>query len=321
MLTETRKPAAALGNKKRGLAAVLHELFINRTLYIMILPAFAFIIIFNYAPLYGLQLAFKKFNFQLGITGSPWVGLDNIISYFRSMFFVQTTVNTLVLNFLFIAFGVTSQMLVAVLLNEVTRRKQKVFQTALFFPYFISWIVISVFVTALLSERYGMVNNLLVALGGDRIPFFTIPRHWRVILTVSHVWKNLGYGSVIYLAKIMGIDSEIYEAATIDGANKFQEIRDITVPMLIPTAVLLLLIAIGGIFRGDFGMIYALTGENKMLLSVTEVIDTYVFRMMKLTGNHGVAAAVGLYQSIMGFGLVMLANFLVRRYDPDLALF
>ena len=321
MTSNTRKTAYTPGNKKKGPAAVLHELFINKTLYLMILPAFIFIIVFNYAPLYGLQLAFKKFNFQLGIGGSPWVGLENFLSYFRSIFFTQTTLNTLGLNFLFIAFGVSSQMLVAILLNEVSRRTQKVFQTALFFPYFISWIVISVFVTALLSERYGMVNNLITALGGKRVPFFSMPKYWWAILTVAHVWKALGYGSVIYLAKIMGIDQEIYEAATVDGTNKFQEIRYITVPMLIPTAILLLLIAIGGIFRGDFQMIYSLTGENKMLLSVTEVIDTYVFRMMKLTGNHGVAAAVGLYQSIMGFGLVMLSNYLVRRHDADLALF
>lgn len=234
---------------------------------------------------------------------------------------MQTTFNTLFLNFLFIVFGVSSQVLVAILLNEVTRRRQKIFQSAMFFPYFISWIVISFFVTALLSERYGIVNGIITAFGGKRVPWFTMPKFWRPILTIASVWKGLGYGSVIYLAKIMGIDSEIYEAATIDGTNKFQEIRYITLPMLVPTIILLLLIAIGGVFRGDFGMIYALTGENKTLLSITEIIDTYVYRMMKLTANHGVAAAVGLYQSIMGFALVMLSNYLVRRYDSELALF
>lgn len=313
--------AASAHVSRRGFSAFLRELVVNRTLYLMILPAFAFVIIFNYAPIYGLQLAFKKFNFQLGITGSPWVGLYNFLSYFRSIYFTQTTFNTLYLNFLFIVFGVSSQVVVAILLNEVTRRQQKTFQTAMFFPYFISWIVISFFVTALLSERFGMVNNVVTALGGQRISWFTMPKYWRVILTIASMWKALGYGSVIYLAKIMGIDAEIYESATIDGANKFQEIRCITLPMLKPTVILLLLIAIGGVFRGDFGMIWALTGENKSLLSVTEVIDTYVFRMMRLTGNHGVAAAVGLYQSLMGFGLVMLSNYLVRRYDPELALF
>ena len=319
-MSEANRQLTAYKNKN-GVSGFFRELIRNRTLYLMILPAFAFVIIFNYAPIYGLQLAFKKFNFQLGIMGSPWVGLDNFMSYFRSIFFAQTTLNTLYLNFLFITFGMVSQVLVAILLNEVTRRQQKVFQTAMFFPYFISWIVISFFVTALLSERYGMINNIIIAFGGKRISWFTMPRYWRVILSIAHIWKGLGYGSVIYLAKIIGIDQEIYESAKIDGANKFQEICYITLPMLRPTMILLLLIAIGGVFRGDFGMIWALTGENKTLLSVTEVIDTYVYRMMRLTGNHGVAAAVGLYQSIMGFGLVMLSNYLVRRYDSDLALF
>ena len=320
-MTDAKHQQTAVTPKKRGFAAFFHELFMNKTLYLMILPAFIFVIVFNYAPIYGLQLAFKKFNFQLGIAGSPWVGLDNFMSYFRSIFFAQTTFNTLYLNFLFIAFGTTFQVLVAVLLNEVTRRQQKVFQTAMFFPYFISWIVISFFVTALLSERFGMVNNIMAMFGGKRISWFTMPKYWRIILTIASVWKGLGYGSVIYLAKIIGIDAEIYESATIDGANKFREIWHITLPMLKPTVILMLLIAIGGVFRSDFGMIWALSGENKSLLSVTEVIDTYVFRMMKLTANHGVAAAVGLYQSVMGFGLVMLSNYLVRRYDSELALF
>ena len=307
--------------KKTGLSAFFLEMHKNKTLYLMIVPALVFVIIFNFMPLYGLQLAFRKFNFQLGIMGSPWVGLDNFLIYFKSIFFFQTTYNTLFLNFLFITFGTLSAVTVAILLNETRRGKQKVYQTFMFFPHFISWIVISAFVTALLADRFGLLNQVIRYFGGEGAVWFREPKYWPTILTIAHVWQSLGVSSVIYLAKIASIDQEIYEASTIDGANKFQEIMLITLPMIVPTIVLLTLIAIGGIFRGNFGMIYALTEGKGALLSVTEVIDTYVFRMMRLTGNYGMAAAVGLYQSIMGFLLVMLSNFLVKRYDKELALF
>jgi len=213
-------------------------------------------------------------------------------------------------------------VLTAVLLNEVSRRRQKVYQTAMFFPYFISWVVISQFVTALLSERFGLVNRVLAVFDMEAVPWFNEAWRWPGLLTLTYIWKNLGYGSVIYLAKIVGIDSEIYEASTIDGANKFQEIMFITLPMLMPTVVLMLLIAIGGIFRGDFQMIYSIVSDQKkLLIPVTEVIDTYVYRAMRVNSQYGMAAAVGLYQSVMGFALVMLSNFLVKRYDPDIALF
>jgi len=308
--------------KKNGMRGFFREMRVNKALYIMLTPAVAFIVIFNYVPLYGLQVAFRNFNFIDGISGSPFVGLKNFNFYFKSMFFKQTTFNTLYLNTLFIAANVFMQVTTAVLLNEVTRRQQKAFQTAMFFPYFISWVVISQFVTALLSEKFGMVNNIIRSFGGEGVSWFTEPKYWPAFLTISSVWKNLGYGSVIYLAKIVGIDAELYEAARIDGASRFQEVTRVTLPLLVPTIVLLLLIAIGGVFRGDFQMIYSLiTDQKKMLIGVTEVIDTYVYRAMRVNSQYGMAAAIGLYQSVMGFILVMFSNFLVTRYDPDIALF
>lgn len=303
-------------------SSVLKELLKNRTLYLMTVPAFTFLIIFNYVPLYGIQIAFRNFNVVDGITRSPFIGLRNFEFFFRSNFFFSTTFNTLYLNFLFISFGLIMQVSTAILISEViSKRLRKTFQTAMFFPYFISWIIVTALVTSLLSEKFGVLNRLLVNLNMQTVVWYNEPKLWPAILTIANVWKSMGYGVVIYLAKITGIDMQIYESARTDGANKFKEIIHITLPMLKPTIVLLLLIALGGIFRGDFGMIYSLVGDNGMLLSTTEIIDTYVYRAMRINAQYGMAAAVGLYQSIMGLILVLLANWLTKRYDSELAIF
>ena len=302
-------------------AALFHELRRNKIPYLMLLPALTFIVIFNYVPLYGLQVAFKTFNFAAGIWKSPWVGFKNFLFFFRSNFFPQLTFNTLFLNALFISANLIMQVSTAILLNEVTRRQQKAYQTAMFFPYFISWVVVSGFVNGLLSYQFGFVNGLITSLGGRPVAWLAEPKYWPWFLTVIAVWKKLGYGSVIYLSSIVGIDAEIYEAAKIDGANKFQEITRITLPMLKPIITLMLLMDVGNMFRGDFQMIYSIIGENNKLLGVTEVIDTFVYRTMRLNAQYGLAGAVGLFQSVMGFFLVMSTNWLIKRKDPDAALF
>ena len=191
----------------------------------------------------------------------------------------------------------------------------------MFFPYFLSWVVVQALVTALLNERFGVINELLRSLGMEGVVWYNEPAYWPAILTIARVWKGLGYGVVIYLAKITGIDQEIYESCRMDGANKFQEIIHITLPMLKPTIVLLLIMNIGNMFRGDFGMIYSLIGDNGQLLETTEIIDTYVYRTMRQGGNYGLSTAIGLYQSIMGLILVLFTNWLARRYDPEVAIF
>lgn len=306
--------------KKRN--SVLRELYTNRALYLMTIPAFIFLIIFNYVPLYGIQIAFRNFNVVDGITRSPFVGLRNFEFFFKSDFFLSVTFNTLYLNFLFIFAGLFMQVSTAILISEIlNKRLKKALQTAMFFPYFISWVIITALVTALLNEKFGVLNKVLTDLNLQTVVWYNEAKLWPAILTIASVWKGLGYGVVIYLAKITGIDIQIYESARIDGANKFQEIICITLPMLKPTIVLLLLIAIGGMFRGDFGMIYSLIGDNGMLLSTTEIIDTYVYRAMRVNSQYGMAAAVGLYQSVMGLVLVLISNHLIKRYDKDLAIF
>jgi putative aldouronate transport system permease protein len=308
--------------RRRGL---FRELYANRALYLMIVPALAVLVVFAYVPMYGVQVAFRNFNATGGISGSPWVGMKNFMFFFKSIYFGRLMFNTLFLNFLFLAAGLSMQVSTAILINEVlSKRYQKALQTAMFFPYFLSWIVVSTLVTALLSDSYGILNKALEFFGAEGIVWYKRPEYWPAILTIANVWKGMGYGIVIYLAKITGIEQEMYEAARIDGANKGQEMFRITLPMLVPTIVLLLLLGIGNMFRGDFAMIYQLTGDNATsgsLQTTTDVIDTFVFRAMRVNGQYGLSAAIGLYQSLMGLVLVLITNALTKRYDQDMAIF
>lgn len=307
---------------RSAMSSLFREFYINRSLYLMIIPALTVLVIFAYIPMYGVQVAFRNFNAADGITGSPWVGLKNFLFFFKSIYFKRLTFNTLFLNTLFLVSGLIMQISTAILINEVlSKRFQKVLQTSMFFPYFLSWIVVSTLVNALLSESMGILNKILEIFGSEGVVWYKEAKYWPVILTIASVWKGMGYGIVIYLAKITSIDQEMYEASRIDGANKAQEIFYITLPMLIPTVVLLVLLGIGNMFRGDFRMIYQLTMDSGSLQSTTDVIDTFVYRAMRVNGQYGLSAAIGLYQSVLGLGLVLLTNGIIRRYDSDMAIF
>lgn len=312
-----------LDRRRRSPAArFLWEFRKNHALYLMIVPALAVLVVFAYVPMYGIQVAFRNYNASGGITGSPWVGLKYFTYFYKSIYFERLLVNTLFLNMLFLCFGLFMQVTTAVLLNEIViSRYQKILQTAMFFPYFLSWVVVSTLVNAVLNEQYGILNQFIRWMGSDGIVWYKDAKYWPAILTVASVWKGMGYGMVIYMARIAGIDQNLYEAARIDGANKRQEISKITLPMLVPTIILLLLLGIGNMFRGDFGMIYQLTGDNGSLYATTDVIDTFVYRSMRVSGQYGLAAAIGLNQSVMGLLMVLVTNYLVRRYDTDMAIF
>ena len=301
---------------------VLRELYSKREYYMMAVPGILYFFVFSYLPLVGIILAFKNFNIQDGILGSPWVGLKNFEFYFLSDTAWRTTRNTLVLNMLFIFCGLLFQMGYALMLNEmVSKLFKKLFQSFMFLPYFISWVIASTFVMNLFGSNYGIVNELLEAIGMERVQWFYNAKYWPAILTGLSLWKNTGFGVIIYLAVITGIDIKLYEAAELDGANRFQKIRYITLPYLIQTAIILVLLAIGKIFYGDFGMIYSIVGDNGMLLETTDVIDTYVFRALRNSGDFGMSTAIGLYQSVVGFMLVFASNALARKYQSDSALF
>lgn len=290
----------------------------NGALYWMALPGILFFFVFSYLPMFGVIIAFKDYNFRDGILGSPWAGFDNFEFFFTSPDLYRITYNTLFLNALFIVFGTLAAVVAAILLNEIrSKTSARVFQTFIFFPYFISWIVVSLFLGTFLSSERGIVNGLLTDLGFAPVDFMNAPGLWPAILVIVYLWKSTGYGLVIYLAAITGINPEYYEAARIDGASRLQQIVRILLPQLRPTILILIILAVGRIFYGDFGMIYALVGDNGQLYPTTDVIDTYVFRSMRTFGDFGMTAAVGLYQSFMGFVMVVAANWISKKLSDE----
>jgi putative aldouronate transport system permease protein len=310
-----------LPSQKRGFHGEIKR---NAFLYGMTVPGILFIFIFSYLPMAGLVMAFQNFNVREGF-GSPFCGLDNFKFFFnRSIFqgLSRAAVNTLWLNVLFIIATTFTSILLAVAFSEIHNKKySKVTQTLSLLPYFISWAIISLFVdNALISSDVGIITKFLAEFG-IKINFYTAASIWPFLLIILKVWQGSGYGSIIYLATITGIDPQIMEAAEIDGASKWYKIRFITLPILMPTIVLMTLFSVGRIFYGDFGMIYALIGDNSMLYSTTDVIDTYVYRAMRNLGQYGLSTAIGMIQSILGFLLVMTANGLARKIEPDSAIF
>ncbi|WOC31642.1 MULTISPECIES: ABC transporter permease [Caproicibacterium] len=293
-----------------------------KVLLLMLLPATIYVLIFSYLPMGGIILAFKNYNYADGIFGSPWCGLDNFNFFFSSGQAFKVTRNTLVYNLLFIAINLVMQVGVAVLLSELRGKYYKKFaQSVMFLPYFISWVIVSVIAFNFFSYDYGAINKLLTAMGKSRVDFYQTTWVWMPILIFFNTWKNIGYGTVMYLAAIMGIDTSTYEAADIDGANVFQRIFHITIPALMPTIVILLLLSVGGIFRGNFDMFYQLVGSNGNLYDTTDVIDTFTFRALISNNDVGMAAASGLYQSVFCLVAILITNYCVKRYDPDYSLF
>ena len=308
--------------KKSKSAKFISEIKKNKILLLMLLPAFLYFFIFSYIPMAGTVLAFKNYNFRDGIFGSPFVGFDNFKYFFISGQAFEVTRNTILYNSGFIIVNTILQMGMAILISEVSRKYfKKITQTAMFLPYFISWVVVGVIAYNLLNVENGTINSLLSKLGFEKINFYTSTYVWPIILIFASAWKNVGYGTVLYLAAIMGIDAEIYEAAKIDGANIFQRIFKVTIPCLVPTMIILTLLAIGNIFRGDFQMFYQLVGNNGPLFKITDVIDTFTFRSLIQSGEVGMSAATGLYQSVFCFITILVTNYLVKRYDSDNSLF
>ncbi|HEY4430110.1 MAG TPA: ABC transporter permease subunit [Paenibacillus sp.] len=293
-----------------------------RVLLLMLAPAVAFFLLFAYVPMAGIIIAFKHYDYAGGIFGSAWNGLDNFRFFFESGDAWRVTRNTALYNIAFIVVNNSLQIFAAIMLFEVGGKWfRKITQSALFLPYFISWVVVGAIAYNLLNYDIGTVNALLRGFGLDPIDIYNTPAYWPYILVLVSAWKGLGYGTVMYLAAITGIDTEMYEAAEIDGANIFQRIRKVTIPNLYPTIIILVLLAVGNIFRGDFGMFYNMIGNNGLLFSSTDVIDTFVFRSLITSNDIGMSAAAGVFQSVLGFATIMTVNYAVRKYDKDRALF
>jgi putative aldouronate transport system permease protein len=293
-----------------------------RQLLLMLLPAVIFFTIFSYLPMLGIGIAFERFTFDGGIFHSPWVGLDNFKFMFLSGDILNVTKNTFFYNILFILVNNCLEILCAIILAELTSKHfKRITQSLMFLPYFISWVVVGAFAYNVLNYESGSFNTLMEALNLQPYDFYNTPKIWILIIVLVCAWKNIGYGTIIYLSAVMGIDGAMYEAAKVDGANIFQRIRHITLPSLVPTIVILTLLSLGGIFRGDFSMFYQVTGNNAMLYSTTDVIDTYVTRSLISTSEFGMTAAAGLYQSVLCFVIIMIFNALVKRYNKDYSLF
>lgn len=273
--------------------------------------------------MFGLVIAFKRIDWNKGILRSDWVGFENFRYLFASSEAWIMTRNTILYNLAFIILGTIASIAVAVLLNEITSKfSVKVYQTLILLPYMISWVIGSYLMYALLSSETGMVNQVIFkALGMEPVVWYQEKKYWPFILILVNLWKSVGFSMVIYLASIVGINKEYYEAAKIDGARKWKQITNITLPLLKPTIITLFIMNVGGIFYSDFGLFYQIPRNSGALFDVTQTIDTYVYNALMQQGNIALSAAAGFYQSIVGFILVVIANAIVRRYSRESALF
>lgn len=302
----------------------IKEMKKNGSIYLMFLPAMAFLISFNYLPLSGLVIAFKNFNFSKGIWGSEW--MQPILGNFEFLFSTESAFrafrNTILLNGLFLASGVICEVGLALFLNEIKGVVfKKITQSLTLLPYFVSWIVVGVFSYNLFASDNGIINNMLINMGLEKVSWYGTAEIWPWILTAINRWKWTGYGAIIYFATISGIDSSYYEAAKIDRAGKWQQIRYITIPLLMPTVIVMTLLNIGKIMNADFGMFFAIVGDAPRLFATTDVIDTFVYRSLRQSGDIGMASAAGFIQSIISFVLVLGSNWLARRHDESSSLF
>ena len=295
-------------------------------LYLIMLPVLVMIFIFFYMPMFGVVIAFQDY-----VPGDPffafdgstkWVGLQHFKTFFSSIYFPRLLKNTLTLSLMNLAFGFWVPIAFALLLNEVTHlRYKKLVQTASYMPYFISMVLVGLFSYALFNVDNGLINTVLRSLGLQDYNFYLNANAWPPIIIAFQVWKGLGYGSIIYLSVISGIETDYYEAARIDGATKWQQIRYLTLPMLKPTFMLLFMFNLGSILKGQFQLFYQLIGDNGLLYSTTDIIDTYVYRALTVNFDIGMGSAAGVFQSVFGFVLVITVNAIVRKLNKEYALF
>jgi putative aldouronate transport system permease protein len=293
----------------------------NFALYLLTVPGLLFFLIFSYVPMGGLVIAFQDFNVVRGIFGSKFSGLANFRFLFVNDTIIKVMLNTIYLNVLFIIAATIAAVTLAIMFSEIKNQAVKrITQTISILPYFISWAVIALFLRSFLQSDGGIVPAFLKA-RGINVSFYSTPDFWPVILIILKIWQGAGYAAVVYIATITGMSAEIFEAARIDGASRLQIIMRITIPSLRPVIILMTLFSVGRIFYGDFGMIYGIIQDNALLFSTTDVIDTYVYRMLRSMSDYGMATAVGMLQSIFGLIFVYSANLIARRLEPGSAIF
>ncbi len=292
-------------------------------MYLMFLPGVIYLFVNSYIPMFGIQIAFRQYNAAKGVYGSPWCGLKNFEFLTKTKDAWIMIRNTVLYNVVFIVLGTILAVTTAIILNEIRNKAAKQgYQTIILIPFLISMVIVSYLAFAFLSTSNGFINNTLVKLFGiTPIDWYNTPKYWPFILVIINIWKGLGYNMILYYATICGIDSTLYEAAVVDGATRWQKIVNVTLPSLKSTIIILTLMALGGIFRSDFGLFYQVPMNSGPLINITQTIDTYVYRGLIQNNNVGMSSAAGLYQSVVGFILVSVANGIVRKIDNDSSLF
>jgi len=314
-----RTSSAGLPVRKRGF---IYELRKNYALFLMLIPTFIYFLLNSYMPMVGIYFAFTRYNFRDGLFGSPFVGLENFRFLYKSGKLLNLTFNTVTYNLAFILITNMLQVMLAVILSRLSSKLfKRVSQSVIFLPYFVSYVILNVIVYNVFNYEMGFLNSLRTGLGLERYNAYGNPEIWRLLMIIFYIWKNLGYGMVVYLATITGISNDLYEAAEIDGATVMQEIRYITLPLLFPTFVILLMFALGRIMRGQFDLFYQVIGNNGLLYNTTDILDTFVFRTLKQDFDVGMSTAAGLFQSVVGFVIIVTVNGLIRRKDESYALF
>ncbi|CAM3113864.1 ABC transporter permease [Lactiplantibacillus plajomi] len=303
------------------------RLWANRVFLLMVLPGSIFLIVFFYIPVLANVVAFQDFQYSdqgfiYSVLHSPFVGFQNFKFFFKSADFWLVLRNTVGYNLTFLLLNFFFAIFFGVVMSQMrNQRLLKVYQTSMLFPYFLSWAILSYFVYAFLSSDKGILNHMIQAMGGTPIDFYNSPWVWPFIIIFLGVWKGIGYNSILYFATAMGIDPSYYDAAMIDGANKWQQIKNVTLPHILPVATLMLILNIGGIFRSDFGLFYLIPRSSGALINVTQTFDTFIYRALTTTNDIGMSTAAGLLQSIVGALLIFISNWVVRRKQPESALF
>jgi putative aldouronate transport system permease protein len=300
--------------KRRG---AWHSVRKNYELLLLLLPGAVKIFIFSYLPMFGIIVAFKEYRYDKGIIGSDWIGLKNFEFFFVSDYAWRITRNTVLYEMGYILLTTSIALLFAVLLNEISRRFLKFYQTAMFIPHFLSWVVVSYVTFAFFDHQGGFLNRGLEWLGLEPHRWYMEAGPWPVLLNIVSLWKKVGFAALVYYAGIMGINQEYYEAAKMDGATRRQMAVRITLPMIMPLICIMLILAVGGIFNGDFGLHYFIPNNSGMTYETTDIIDTYVYRALRNMGDIGMSSAAGLYQSVVGLILVLTANYVVKKMNQE----
>lgn len=301
---------------------LVQEIKRNWFFYLLPIPALIYMFIFNYLPMAGIYVVFCDYSFEGGLFGSKFVGLDNFKFFFGNIeYALRSARNTIVINIGSIAIGTVVNVTIAIILNEIkSARYRKITQTLILFPYFLSWIVVGMIAQGILQTD-GMLNDIIEFLGGRRVEWYATASAWWIIAILLNIWKGFGYNSIVYFSTLMGFNPEMYEAADIDGASRWQKIKNITLPLLKPTVLIMTLLAVGSILQGSLDQVIGLTNLSPLLMETMDTIPSFIYRTAMSEGKFEMASAVGLFQSVVGFVLVLGANLMAKKADPDYALF